>query len=163
MPPGDRSRQPEHWPQDHGPLHGAGNGILLASRTKAGGVSKPIIATERNPAASSSTAALLASRVPLERPRLRRKGGGTALESYQLFQQDGRMQRAVARKLLRQVSTRNYAGVLLASRNDCLAGYGVTKSSVSRHWKVATATELEKLCQREVPKHSAGQQNGPAH
>ena len=89
-------------------------------------------------------------KVPLERPRLRRKDGGeAALESYQLFQQDGRMQRAVARKLLRQVSTRHYAGAI----DDCLEGYGVTKSSVSRHWKVATATELEKLCQREVPKN----------
>ena len=87
-------------------------------------------------------------KVPVQRPRLRQKDGGeAALESYQLFQQDGRMQRAVARKLLRQVSTRNYAGAI----DDCLEGYGVTKSSVSRHWKVATAAELETLCQRPVP------------
>jgi len=87
-------------------------------------------------------------KVPIQRPRLRQKGGGEAgLESYQLFQQDGRMQRAVARKLLRQVSTRNYAGAV----DECLEGYGIGKSSVSRHWKVATATELEKLCQRPVP------------
>src|SRR5574340_1256904 len=46
-------------------------------------------------------------KVSVQRPRLRQKHGGeAALESYQLFQQDGRMQRAVARKLLRQVSTR---------------------------------------------------------
>ena len=89
-------------------------------------------------------------KVPVPRPRLRQKDGGeAALESYQLFQQDGRMQRAVARKLLRQVSTRNYAGAI----DDCLEGYGVAKSSVSRHWQVATAAELEKLCQREVPKN----------
>jgi transposase-like protein len=89
-------------------------------------------------------------KVPIQRPRLRQKGGGEApLESYQLFQQDGRMQRAVARQLLRQVSTRDYAGAL----DDCLEGYGIQKSSVSRHWKVATQAELEKLCQREVPKH----------
>lgn len=88
-------------------------------------------------------------KVPLSRPRLRQKDGGeVTLKSYRLFQQDGRMQRAVARKLLRQVSTRNYAGAI----DECLAGYGVTKSSVSRHWKVATAAELEKLCQRPVPK-----------
>jgi transposase-like protein len=88
-------------------------------------------------------------KVPLQRPRLRQNGGGeTALKSYALFQQDGRMQRAVARKLLRQVSTRDYAGAI----DDTLDGYGVAKSSVSRHWKVATAAELEKLCQRPVPK-----------
>lgn len=86
-------------------------------------------------------------KVPLDRPRLRQKDGGeAALESYHLFQQDGRMQRAVARKLLRQVSTRDYAGAI----DECLEGYGVAKSSVSRHWKVATAAELEKLCQRPV-------------
>lgn len=88
-------------------------------------------------------------KVPLARPRLRIKGGGEAeLQSYRLFQQDGRMQRAVARQLLRQVSTRDYAGAI----DDCLEGYGITKSSVSRHWKVATAAELEKLCQRPVSK-----------
>jgi len=87
-------------------------------------------------------------KVPLQRPRLRDKAAGeAALESYRLFQQDGRMQRAVARKLIRQVSTRNYAGAI----EDCLVGYGIQKSSVSRHWKMATATELQKLCQRPVP------------
>ena len=89
-------------------------------------------------------------KVALPRPRLRQKGGGEAgLESYHLFQQDGRMQRAVARKLLRQVSTRNYAGAI----DDCLAGYGIEKSSVSRQWTAATQAELEKLCQRPVPPH----------
>jgi transposase-like protein len=87
-------------------------------------------------------------KVALQRPRLRRKAAGeAALESYRLFQQDGRMQRAVARKLIRQVSTRNDAGAI----EDCLEGYGIGKSSVSRHWKMATAAELEKLCQRPVP------------
>lgn len=87
-------------------------------------------------------------KVPIQRPRLREKTAAeAALESYRLFQQDGRMQRSVARKLIRQVSTRNYAGAI----DDCLDGYGVGKSSVSRHWKIATAAELEKLCQRPVP------------
>jgi transposase-like protein len=87
-------------------------------------------------------------KVAIQRPRLRRKAAGeTALASYRLFQQNGRMQRAVARKLIRQVSTRNYAGAI----DDCLEGYGIGKSSVSRHWKIATAAELEKLCQRPVP------------
>src|SRR5450759_2506383 len=88
-------------------------------------------------------------KVAIPRPRLRPKHGGeAALESYQLFQQAGRRQRAGARKRLRQGSTRNYAGAIA----DCLAGSGVTKSSVSRHWKVATAAELETLCQRPGPK-----------
>jgi len=87
-------------------------------------------------------------KVPINRPRLRNKSAGeAALHSYRLFQQDGKMQRAVARKLIRQVSTRNYAGAI----EECLEGYGVGKSSVSRHWKTATAAELQKLAQRPVP------------
>lgn len=56
---------------------------------------------------------------PSQRPRLRDKTAGEAgLESDRLFPRDGRMPRAVARKLIRQVSTRNYAGAL----EDCLEG-----------------------------------------
>src|SRR5258705_1370666 len=75
-----------------------------------------------------------------------KKKNTNLLASYGLFQRDGRMQRAVARKLIRQVSTRNYAGAI----DDCLEGYGIQKSSVSRQWKGATQAELEKLCQRPV-------------
>lgn len=87
-------------------------------------------------------------KVPIAKPRVRAKGGGELrLKSYEAFQQDGRLQRAVARKLTHQVSTRNYAAAI----DECLEGYGIDKSSVSRHWKVATAAELQKLCQRPVP------------
>lgn len=86
-------------------------------------------------------------KIPIQRRRLRQKAGGeAALDSYRLFQQDGRLQRAVARKLIRQVSTRDYAGAI----DECLEGYGIQKSSVSRQWKAATQAELEKLCQRPV-------------
>ena len=88
-------------------------------------------------------------KIPIQKPRLREKGGPeVGLESYRAFQQDGRLQRAVSRKLLRQVSTRNYAGAL----DDFLEGYGIQRSSVSRHWKAATEAELQALCQRPVPK-----------
>lgn len=87
-------------------------------------------------------------KVSIPKPRVRAKGGqGLVLKSYQAFQQDGRMQRAVARKLTHQVSTRNCAAAI----DDCLAGYGIDKSSVSRQWKAATAAELQTLIQRPVP------------
>ena len=88
-------------------------------------------------------------KVPIPKPRVRQKGAGEiVLRSYQAFQQDGRLQRAMARQLKHQVSTRNYAQAM----DDCLEGYGIERSSVSRQWKLATAAELRKLCQRPVPK-----------
>jgi len=88
-------------------------------------------------------------KVSLERPRLRsREDKEVALASYQAFQRDGKLQQAVARQLTRQCSTRDYEGAI----DGCLKGYGIKRSSVSRHWKAATAQELERLMQRRVPK-----------
>lgn len=87
-------------------------------------------------------------KVRIRRPRMRRvTGGESQLQSYCAFQSQGRMQKAVARQLIRRCSTRHYAGAI----EDCLAGYGIDKSSVSRHWKAATAEELERLCSRRIP------------
>jgi len=88
-------------------------------------------------------------KINLQRPRLRnRQKQEVALASYQAFQRDGRLQRAVARQLTRQCSARDYEGAL----EDCLEGYGVKRSSVSRQWKAATAQELKKLMERSIPK-----------
>jgi transposase-like protein len=88
-------------------------------------------------------------KVSLERPRLRsREDKEVALASYQAFQKDGKLQQAVARQLSRQCSTRDYEGAI----DGCLKGYGIKRSSVSRHWKAATAKELEALMERRVPK-----------
>jgi transposase-like protein len=88
-------------------------------------------------------------KVSLERPRLRsREDKEVALASYQAFQKNGKLQKAVARQLTRQCSTRDYEGAI----ESCLKGYGIKRSSVSRHWKAATAQELESLMQRAVPK-----------
>ncbi len=87
-------------------------------------------------------------KAPIARPRGRAKGGREwVLKSSEAFPRDGRMQRAVARKLTHPVSTRNYAAAI----DDCLAGCGIDKSSVSRQWKVAPALELQKLAQRPGP------------
>jgi len=91
-------------------------------------------------------------KVAFQKPRVRKKGAQEIkLRTYEAFQQNGRMQRAVARKLKHQVSTRNYAQAI----DDCLEGYGIDRSSVSRQWKAATALELRTLCQRPVPKDLA--------
>jgi transposase-like protein len=88
-------------------------------------------------------------KITLARPRLRsREDQEVPLASYQAFQKDGKLQQAVARQLTRQCSTRNYEGAI----DSCLKGYGIKRSSVSRHWKAATAKELEALMQRPIPK-----------
>ena len=89
------------------------------------------------------------SKVRLERPRVRsQEAKEVALNSYRAFQKNGKMQQAVARQVTRQCSTRDYEGAI----EGCLQGYGIKRSSVSRHWKAATAKELEQLMQRPVPK-----------
>lgn len=56
-------------------------------------------------------------KITLERPRMRRVDGREAeLKRYGAFQQEAKMQRTVARQLVRQCSTRNYEGAL----DDCL-------------------------------------------
>jgi transposase-like protein len=87
-------------------------------------------------------------KVALERPRLRGDGKEVPLASYRAFQKNGKLQQAVARQLTRQCSTRDYAGAM----DQCLQGYGIQRSCVSRHWKAATAQELEQLMQRPIPK-----------
>jgi transposase-like protein len=86
-------------------------------------------------------------KVPLARPRLRsREGREVALERYELFRADGRLQRAVAPRVLRGVAMRDYEGTLEAVCD----GYGVQKSSVSRHWKVVSAERLQQFLERPL-------------
>ena len=85
-------------------------------------------------------------KIPLRHPRVRVDGKEKQLESYALFQQDGRLQRAAASRVIRGVSTRNYKGVIEAMDE----GFGVEKSSVSRHWKAASARELAELMERPL-------------
>ena len=56
------------------------------------------------------------------------------------------MQNAVSERILRQVSTRDYAGVL----DDLCDGYDINKSSVSRRWKAASTKKLRQLLDRPL-------------
>src|SRR5262245_14286769 len=88
-------------------------------------------------------------KVLTQRPRLRSPDQREVqLSSYKAFQSNGKLQEAVGRHLMRKCSTRDYEGAI----DSCLKGYGIKKSSVSRHWKAATAQELERLMERPVPK-----------
>lgn len=84
---------------------------------------------------------------PLERPRVRtRSGEEVELDSYRRLQQNGRMQRAVAERVLCGLSTRKYRRAVEA----VLDGYGIARSSVSRHFVRATASQLQQLCERRL-------------
>lgn len=86
-------------------------------------------------------------KLPLERPRVRStEGKEVQLERYELFQDEGRLERSVVDRVLRRVSTRDYEGTV----EEFCDGYGVKKSSVSRHWKSASSEELKKLMERPL-------------
>jgi putative transposase len=86
-------------------------------------------------------------KVPLRRPRLRdRQDREVPLERYGCFRSPQALQEDVARRVLAGVSTRNYEGVV----EDLCEGYGIAKSSVSRHWKAASAEALAELAERSL-------------
>jgi transposase-like protein len=86
-------------------------------------------------------------KVALPRPRVRSvEGREIPLRRYQAFAHPQRMQEAVSQRILRRVSTRDYAGVL----EDVCDGYGIQKSSVSRHWKAASSQQLQQLLERPL-------------
>ncbi len=85
-------------------------------------------------------------KVPIERPRVRStESGEIPLRRYGMFQSE-RLRDSVSKRVLRGVSTRNYEGVI----DDLCDGYGIEKSSVSRHWKAATTKELAALMERPL-------------
>jgi transposase-like protein len=86
-------------------------------------------------------------KMALDRPRVRtRTGEEVELDSYGKLQQAGRMQRAVAERMVCGLSTRKYRRAV----QSVLDGYGIRKSSVSRHFVRATAHQLRELCERRL-------------
>ncbi len=91
-------------------------------------------------------ATLAGQKVAIERPRVRQAGGEeeTPLETYTRLQSPDAMPRAVLRRMVRGVSTRDYAGVVDLARG----GFGVAKSSVSRDFVGASAADVQALAER---------------
>ncbi len=91
---------------------------------------------------------LCGQKVPLERPRVRSKDGQEIpLKRYQLFQGTPLvLEEEMAKKVMAQVSTRNYEEVI----DTVSEGYGIKKSSVSRHWKAASAKQVKELMERPL-------------
>ena len=85
-------------------------------------------------------------KVPIQRPRLRENGEEVALTSYQLFSDPRTMSEAAYKAMMLGVSTRDYR----ASVEGFGDGYGIEKSSISRHFKAASSQELKKLVERPL-------------
>jgi transposase-like protein len=90
--------------------------------------------------------ALAGQKVRIGRPRVRKaRGKGEArLPIYGLLQREEAMPEAVLQRMVRGVSCRDYEGVVERARE----GFGVEKSSVSRHFVKASAAAVEELAQR---------------
>jgi putative transposase len=91
-------------------------------------------------------ATLAGQKVAITRPRVRQTdGGGEApLEMYSRLQSPEAMPKAVLRRMVRGVSTREYEHVVDMARD----GFGVAKSSVSREFVRASAAEVKALAER---------------
>ena len=91
-------------------------------------------------------ATLAGQKIAIERPRARHTDGrGEApLETYARLQSPEAMPRAVLRRMVRGVSTRDYAQVVDLARD----GFGVAKSSVSRDFVRASAADVQALAER---------------
>jgi transposase-like protein len=87
-------------------------------------------------------------KVRVQKPRLRRKGGGegaeVAIPVYAALQDDESLRERLLSIVMRGVSTRNYHEVL----PEVVARCGVSRSAVSRKIQAASAEALEKLCER---------------
>jgi len=84
----------------------------------------------------------------LSRPRLRKKGGGVGNEvsipAYDVMRDDSRLSQKIWDTMMRGVSTRNYSAIL----PDACEAVGVSKSSISREFVLASEEETRRLLER---------------
>ena len=84
----------------------------------------------------------------VEKPRLRRKGGGQGAEvvipAYAAMRSQEGLRERLLSILLRGVSTRNYQAVVPEMTQRC----GLSRSAVSREFAEASAQALKALCER---------------
>lgn len=86
-------------------------------------------------------------KVPIRRTRLRDgENREQRLGSYELFQHSAPQERSVWDKLMRGLSTRNYAAVV----QDFSSAYGIEKSAVSEKFVEASREKLRELLERPL-------------
>jgi putative transposase len=86
-------------------------------------------------------------KVLIDRPRLRSKDNKEIpLATYQAFGDPRGMRSSVMKNMILGISSRNYA----ESVESFVKGYGIKKSSVSRHFVKATAEQMRKFMERDL-------------
>jgi transposase-like protein len=86
-------------------------------------------------------------KVRIDRPRLRSKNNKEIpLSTYQAFGDPRGMRNSVMKNMILGISSRNYA----ESVESFVKGYGIKKSSVSRHFVKATAEQMREFMEREL-------------
>jgi len=86
-------------------------------------------------------------KVLIERPRLRGKDNREIpLETYMSLKNPRGMRETVVKNMILRISSRNYAEAV-----ECvMKGYGIKKSSVSRHFVQATAEQMREFLERDL-------------
>jgi transposase-like protein len=86
-------------------------------------------------------------KVLIERPRIRSKDNKEIpLTSYKAFRDASGMKSSVMRQMVLGISTRNYE----ESVENLIKGYGIKKSSISRHFVKATAGQVCDIVERDL-------------
>ncbi|MBI4684627.1 MAG: IS256 family transposase [Nitrospirae bacterium] len=86
-------------------------------------------------------------KVLIDRPRLRGKDNKEIqLSTYKAFQNPMKMKQSVMKQMVLGISSRNYEEAI----DSFVSGYGIKKSSISRHFVKATAEQMREFMEREL-------------
>jgi len=124
--------------------------VLLVSAEQVAGPPHPgrPVGEVRRHGQQGGVVTLEGQQVRVQKPRLRRKGGGegaeVAVPAYAAMQSQERLREKLLAILIRGVSTRHYREVVPEIAQRC----GVSRSAVSRQFAEASAQALKTLCER---------------
>jgi putative transposase len=83
----------------------------------------------------------------IDRPRIRSKAGKeVSLETYRAFQNPQRMRSTLLKGMVLGISSRNYEETI----EKFIQGYGIKKSSISRHFIQATTEQMKEFLERKL-------------
>jgi putative transposase len=86
-------------------------------------------------------------KVLIDRPRIRSKAGKeVSLETYRAFQNPQRMRSTLLKGMVLGISSRNYEETI----EKFIQGYGIKKSSISRHFIQATTEQMKEFLERKL-------------